>query len=557
MASTEAGIIVNKFKPYNPDTSNESNIVVIGLNDLGENIVLHAAQEWTHNISQINDERKELKLKIMMVDKDASKKAETLKSVYRHLDYYCEFIPINMEIEPHDFLSDNWDVNFSDNLTRIYLCYDDCSKAVSTAFALSEKIRGNLPLVICLNKNSGLATMVKNLNVNDVKLGNIHMNSENFRETLDTSSIFSLNNINVVELKDVIDSPLQILEDIDSGRLAKRIHQTYVNTQKNKCLVNDQKISIRSWDTLPVSLQKSNLDQARDINRKLKMIGCIRKPLKNTTEPFRFTKNEIKHLAIEEHKRWFNERVRNGWTFDKVSNLLGKKSENLVSWDALNKVTQDLDLEAVESIPDMLISINYEIIRKTDMVRIGVTGHRHIPNDKKKLVSKSIQEVLSRIDKIPQDSEKQPAGLQRSYTIISMLAEGADRLVVKEAFDWGKERQVSIWLEAVLPFDENRYTKTFINGKSSIKEFRELLNRNQLITVFDTRNSQNAAYLEAGCYVAGTCDYLIVIWDKTMGNGKGGTKDIADYGAREKIPRFIIDPKTGNIEDLLDDNQKN
>lgn len=94
---------------------------------------------------------------------------------------------------------------------------------------------------------------------------------------------------------------------------------------------------------------------------------------------------------------------------------------------------------------------------------IGVTGHRDIRIQDELALSQSIEEVL---DSIICETNK-------NLLIVSALADGADRLIVKVAMKKKYLKRINIYV--LLPFDEDIYINTFGKGillKDSLDEFR-------------------------------------------------------------------------------------
>jgi small nuclear ribonucleoprotein (snRNP)-like protein len=114
---------------------------------------------------------------------------------------------------------------------------------------------------------------------------------------------------------------------------------------------------------------------------------------------------------------------------------------------------------------------------------IGVTGHRDIRIQDKYYLAQSIEEVL---DSIICETNK-------NLLIVSALADGADRLIVKVAMKKKYLKRINIYI--LLPFDEDIYINTFGKGifiKNSLEEFSlikssitEYFNLKEMITKFN------------------------------------------------------------------------
>lgn len=111
-------------------------------------------------------------------------------------------------------------------------------------------------------------------------------------------------------------------------------------------------------------------------------------------------------------------------------------------------------------------------IKKLAFVRIGVTGHRKLENVR--FLQESVQKVLFLIDDILKENLKNtPYG----FHIISPLAEGADRLVVKEVMEWHASDSLDKpSLSVVLPLPKDDYIRDFESAAAK-DEFEALLCR--------------------------------------------------------------------------------
>ena len=167
-------------------------------------------------------------------------------------------------------------------------------------------------------------------------------------------------------------------------------------------------------------------------------------------------------------------------------------------------------------------------------VKIGVTGHRIIPN--KILIQKRVYKALEELDKILDDGDIK-------FIVISPLAEGADRIVANEILRWPNGNPQ---LEVVLPLKLSEYIKDFKDQKS-INEFQALLNQASFIETIGKKKDRNDAYEEAGQTIVDRCDILIAIWDEKPSRGKGSSSEIVDYAKKLGREIILINSETGKI----------
>lgn len=161
--------------------------------------------------------------------------------------------------------------------------------------------------------------------------------------------------------------------------------------------------------------------------------------------------------------------------------------------------------------------------RATRSLNIGVTGHR---------LNRISQRQLDRLTPQVRPFLAQIAASARTpaLTLISGLAEGADRHVAQLALDAGYA------LHAVLPFARNTYLHDF-TGAASRQQFSELLARAERVTELPGRPGFAAqAYGRAGHALLDEADVLLAVWDGLPAQGAGGTAEVVNEACRRRIP---------------------
>jgi len=153
------------------------------------------------------------------------------------------------------------------------------------------------------------------------------------------------------------------------------------------------------------------------------------------------------------------------------------------------------------------------------MVTIGVTGHRDLNN---------LEQIISGVDQALRKIKEAFPG--EDLTIISPLAEGADRLVV-----WRAMESNDVHLVVPLPLDVSDYMLDF-NSISSKAEFVTLLEQAAQVIELPAEETREASYLAAGLYVLDHSDVLIAVWDGQSARGLGGTGQIVAAARQQKMP---------------------
>jgi membrane protein YdbS with pleckstrin-like domain len=157
--------------------------------------------------------------------------------------------------------------------------------------------------------------------------------------------------------------------------------------------------------------------------------------------------------------------------------------------------------------------------------RVGVTGHRAVAGDDTVLG----EEVRQALDLVQSRCRTGTAATPVSLTVVSALAEGADRIVAWEAIKRGAH------LEVVLPLAPDDYLADF-GSDASKSEFRALLGQATAITELGGTGARDKAYEQAGRAIVNRSDVLMALWDGRPGHGRGGTAETVSYARRQHVP---------------------
>jgi hypothetical protein len=179
-------------------------------------------------------------------------------------------------------------------------------------------------------------------------------------------------------------------------------------------------------------------------------------------------------------------------------------------------------------------------------VRIGVTGHRTLPEPER--IAATIRDVLD--TRIWQLFDRPlPPGRRATplaFTVLTPLAEGADRLVAKEIL-----KIPNAEIEVVLPLAREDYLRDFAAAESKA-EFEELCRKARLVSVLKpspqavagapagSEEERKRAYEQVGRHVVDHCDVLIAVWDGKPSRGRGGTAEIVAFAREKRLPLIIV-----------------
>lgn len=168
--------------------------------------------------------------------------------------------------------------------------------------------------------------------------------------------------------------------------------------------------------------------------------------------------------------------------------------------------------------------------RMSSGLKVGVTGHRpnRLVDIDDTALRQSIREALTAI-------VNGTPGYQR--TVISPLAEGADRMVAWEALNAGYR------LVCPLPFSREEYARDFTTVDSHA-EYSALLSQADTVVELpgtrDTPDCTDAAYAAVGRHIVSRSDLLIAVWDGHRARGDGGTADVVAAALANRMPVIWI-----------------
>jgi hypothetical protein len=142
--------------------------------------------------------------------------------------------------------------------------------------------------------------------------------------------------------------------------IARAIHDDYVASCRRRGDTPALNPSMRPWQDLPETLQRSNIAQAENVGSKLAMIHAVLVPLIDDSI-FEFTPQELEELAQSEHQRWVADRLGEGFTFGSVRTA--RQHPNIIAWEMLSDDGKDKDRSAVRALPQILRAAGFQILR--------------------------------------------------------------------------------------------------------------------------------------------------------------------------------------------------
>jgi hypothetical protein len=336
-----------------------------------------------------------------------------------------------------------------------------------------------------------------------------------------------------------------VLEDL-VDELAVQVNLVYCRCYPEACWPTD-------FQELSEGLKETNRGFARDIPKKLFSLGYLMVRTQGPILRRRFGSRPIELLAEMEHDRWLEQKIDLGWRYHRFRDNAQRLHPALLPWrrltaaeraalPPLKKIAlgQGVLPEAekvknrclVAAIPEIVEQAGFALVRTPRppgdaRLLVGVTGHRILMEQGK--ITAAIAKALNRIE------HSYPG---KSLTMLSPLAEGADRLVVHQVLV-----RPEACLVAVLPLEEEDYLADFAT-EASQTEFRFLVEMAEEIMPLPPATDRDEAYAAGGRYIIDHCDVLVAVWDGQEEQGQGGTGGMVAQARARKLPLAWI--KAGN-----------
>jgi hypothetical protein len=342
---TGARALLKKHRPFadaQPGAGRPPHILLVGLEGVGEFVVLHVAGAWQAARGQ-SDER----LRISIVGPNVRELAEALRDRYPELAGICDLSAESAEIGDARFQRGELDaLDGVPQVDKAYVSLLDESAALSAALALRAQPRMHgVPIVVAVwLRERGVPSL-------------IHEGRGALSE---------------IEQFPVLSSTLGpgLLELATNEVLAELRHEHYVEREKAKGETRETNPSVAPWDELPDSLKESNRAFARHVGAKLAAKRCAVVPAPLTTPdgaaPL-FDEDEVDDLACKEHARWMKDLILDDWKrTDGPKDAARKLHPLLVPWDDLPAPDQQRARDSIRALPAMLARAGFAVERRSD-----------------------------------------------------------------------------------------------------------------------------------------------------------------------------------------------
>lgn len=152
-------------------------------------------------------------------------------------------------------------------------------------------------------------------------------------------------------------------------------------------------------------------------------------------------------------------------------------------------------------------------------MRIGISGHRGLPDESAKLVKAALKEAVSRYS-------------AADLVGVSCIADGPDSWFAQAILDQGGT------LEIVVP--AHKYRESL--PASHHATYDALMHLACDVHETGMSESDSNAHMTGSEILVGLADELIAVWDGQPARGYGGTADVVAYAQRTGVPVRIVWP---------------
>lgn len=327
-----ARALLDAHPPFGGDGSRGPHVLVVGLGRFGESLVVRAVRRWRGT-------EPGGRLAMTVVDRFATRKRNVLCARWPRLPEVCAVRAVDLEVESPAFETGEF-LAGTGPVTTAYVCFDDDAHGLSTGLALRRLLPRSAPVVVRMEREAGLATLLE---------GGGRRGSE----------FEGLHAFGLIDRTCVPELTL-------AGRLeaiARGLHDRYVAGRVEAGDTPETNPSLVPWEELPESLRESNRDQALGLETVLGAAGWEIVPQRDwDAEPIRFDEADLERLARAEHERWVVDLERDGWRRGEPPKDPRRKTHpHLVPWADLPEDVREIDRATVRAWPELLAEAGYGV----------------------------------------------------------------------------------------------------------------------------------------------------------------------------------------------------
>jgi hypothetical protein len=310
-------------------------LLVVGLDEMGSRLIVEAARRW-RQLGLTRNRR----LLITAVDRDADARVKALEKKYPALQRLCRLQAKNLSPTDPEFAGGEFLTTTSGHpdVTGAYVGTGDDVAGLHAALSLRHRFRDqHVPIVVRTTQEGGAAAFL----------------GEDPGHPLHEDIV-------MFGLYDLICEP-EVLLNGRTEILARQLHADYL---LNRGPSAEPDASAVPWERLPENLRESNRQNALDVFRKLRAVGCDIEPLADwDAHLLEFAPQMVEQMAEMEHERWVAERRADGWRLSERRGVGREETPYLVPYAELPPDIQEYDRVTVRDHPRLLASIGYSVVR--------------------------------------------------------------------------------------------------------------------------------------------------------------------------------------------------
>jgi uncharacterized membrane protein len=331
-----ARTLVSENPPF-VDEGTTNHVVVMGLGQLGRNLVVALAQGWA---DRPGDER----LPITLVDRVASGRWEAMCMQHPALRDVCTPTVFDFDLgAPRADEVDRLRAAVAERQpTWVCMAFEDESLALSSAL-LAQRGLGidSAPIVVRTRTESGLGALIHG----HTSAGRSNLRIFPFLERTCT---------------------VEVVEAGIREQLARAVHEQYL--ADTAAAAGDSELR-RPWDDLADGQRDPSRRRVDGVVGDLDALGYSLAPLRRWGAPVvELTEDELTRLAEREHGRWRAEREAAGWTWAATRDNVAKHHPLLVAWSDLSDEARRMNVDAARALPAMLARAGYEPVRNAAII---------------------------------------------------------------------------------------------------------------------------------------------------------------------------------------------
>jgi TrkA-N domain/RyR domain len=314
-----------------------NHVVVMGLGQLGRNVVVSLAQTWA-------DRPGDAPLQITLVDRVATGRWEAMCMQHPALREVCAPMVFDFDLgAPRADDVERLRAALAERPpTWVCMAFEDESLALSTAL-LAQRGLGisSAPIVVRTRTESGLGALIHG----HTSAGRRNLRIFPFLERTCTVAA------------------------VDAGireQLARAVHEQYLADATDTSASSDLR---RSWDELDEDQRDPSRRRVDGVIGDLDVLGYSLVPLRRWGAPVvQLTEDEVVRIAEREHERWRTERTEAGWTWAATRDNVAKHNPLLVAWGDLTDDARRFNVDATRALPKMLARAGYEPVRSAAII---------------------------------------------------------------------------------------------------------------------------------------------------------------------------------------------